>query len=228
MKATKPQLHDSGFTLIELLVVVAIILILVAIALPNFLEAMVRAKVTKAKGDIRTIITALNAYFNDWGNFPENYFGKAPRGSGEGLERLVSPIEYLKDLPSDPFAKELVDGNRAFEYMGGSGSVALARKPCYPHSTTGFCGCGYLDDPAYPYANRGCIHAYVVVSWGPFESSAHDWLVFPYDINDPLDRPKLTSYSPTNGVRSYGGIASFTGEWRRGYFELDGQIVGRP
>ncbi|MBE7490114.1 prepilin-type N-terminal cleavage/methylation domain-containing protein [bacterium] len=36
----------SGFTLIELLIVIAIILILISIALPNFLEAQLRAKVT--------------------------------------------------------------------------------------------------------------------------------------------------------------------------------------
>lgn len=42
--------NRPGFTLIELLIVIAIILILIAIALPNFLEAQIRAKVTKAKG----------------------------------------------------------------------------------------------------------------------------------------------------------------------------------
>ncbi|MBW7937580.1 MAG: prepilin-type N-terminal cleavage/methylation domain-containing protein, partial [Candidatus Omnitrophica bacterium] len=35
----------AGFTLIELLIVIAIILILISIALPNFLEAQMRAKV---------------------------------------------------------------------------------------------------------------------------------------------------------------------------------------
>ena len=44
-----------GFTLIELLIVIAIILILIAIALPNFLEAQMRAKVTKANSEIRTL-----------------------------------------------------------------------------------------------------------------------------------------------------------------------------
>ena len=42
-----------GFTLIELLIVIAIILILIAIALPNFLEAQERARVTRAKAELR-------------------------------------------------------------------------------------------------------------------------------------------------------------------------------
>ncbi|MCA9442211.1 MAG: prepilin-type N-terminal cleavage/methylation domain-containing protein, partial [Candidatus Omnitrophica bacterium] len=52
----------SGFTLIELLIVIAIILILIAIALPNFLEAQIRARVTKANGELRSIATALFDY----------------------------------------------------------------------------------------------------------------------------------------------------------------------
>jgi prepilin-type N-terminal cleavage/methylation domain-containing protein len=46
-----------AFTLIELLIVVAIIAILAAIAVPNFLEAQVRSKVSRAKADMRSIAT---------------------------------------------------------------------------------------------------------------------------------------------------------------------------
>ena len=50
-----PQLvRRKGFTLIELLIVIAIILILIAIALPNFLEAQERARVVRANGHLRT------------------------------------------------------------------------------------------------------------------------------------------------------------------------------
>jgi len=54
--------RKSGFTLIELLIVIAIILILIAIALPNFLEAQIRARVTKANGELRSLATALFDY----------------------------------------------------------------------------------------------------------------------------------------------------------------------
>ena len=52
----------NGFTLVELLVVVAIIAILSLIAVPNFLEAQVRAKVSRARSDLRTVATGLEAY----------------------------------------------------------------------------------------------------------------------------------------------------------------------
>lgn len=62
-----------GFTLIELLIVIAIILILIAIALPNFLEAQVRARVTNAKGALRTMETGMNEHLLDYGSVPADF-----------------------------------------------------------------------------------------------------------------------------------------------------------
>jgi len=63
----------SGFTLIELLIVVAIIAILAAIAVPNFLEAQVRAKVSRVLADERTLITALESFAVDnKGGYPKS------------------------------------------------------------------------------------------------------------------------------------------------------------
>ena len=79
----------KGFTLIELLIVVAIIAILAAIAVPNFLEAQTRAKVARCKTDMRTVVTALESYHIDNNKYPEcadNTPGLIPRGLDFTLE----------------------------------------------------------------------------------------------------------------------------------------------
>jgi general secretion pathway protein G len=103
--------HSRGFTLIELLVVVAIIAILAAIAVPNFLQAQTRAKTSRAMADMRSLATALEAYAADWNRCPPcNAFGTP--GNREPaltetyvyLELLSSPIAYITNaFPEDPF-----------------------------------------------------------------------------------------------------------------------------
>ena len=58
-----------GFTLIELLIVVAIIAILALIAVPNFLEAQTRAKVSRVRADMRSLATGQEAYMVDWNSY---------------------------------------------------------------------------------------------------------------------------------------------------------------
>ena len=60
----------KGFTLIELLIVVAIIAILAAIAVPNFLEAQTRSKVSRVRSDLRSYATAIESYYVDNNSYP--------------------------------------------------------------------------------------------------------------------------------------------------------------
>jgi len=60
----------KGFTLIELMIVVAIIGILAAIAIPNFLRFQARAKQSEAKQNLGAIYTAYTSYFSDWNTYP--------------------------------------------------------------------------------------------------------------------------------------------------------------
>jgi prepilin-type N-terminal cleavage/methylation domain-containing protein len=59
-----------GFTLIELMVVIAIIIILAAIAIPNYLTMTKRAKKSRVASDFAALATALETYRTDWGVYP--------------------------------------------------------------------------------------------------------------------------------------------------------------
>jgi type IV pilus assembly protein PilA len=54
--------NDKGFSLIELLLVVAVILIIAAIAVPNFLRSRLRANEASAVASLRVINTAAITY----------------------------------------------------------------------------------------------------------------------------------------------------------------------
>lgn len=88
-----------AFTLIELLIVVAIIAILAAIAVPNFLEAQTRAKVARVSSDLRTMATALEAYCVDCNHYPPSWDWAYTE---EALIRLTTPVAYMNSLLADP------------------------------------------------------------------------------------------------------------------------------
>jgi prepilin-type N-terminal cleavage/methylation domain-containing protein len=120
--------NRKGFTLIELLIVVAIIGILAAIAIPNFLEAQTRSKVARAVSEMRNLSVALEAYRIDHNSYPcptasdgqtfadagtagEKMVGVDVRTGtvGDMGQNLTTPIAFIVSIPLDPFRKELPD-----------------------------------------------------------------------------------------------------------------------
>jgi type II secretory pathway pseudopilin PulG len=68
------EMKKKGFTLIDLLIIVAIILLLAAIAAPNFLEARVRRNLARTRADFRLLATALEAYKTDHNKYPSYHY----------------------------------------------------------------------------------------------------------------------------------------------------------
>jgi type II secretory pathway pseudopilin PulG len=62
--------RPTAFTLIELLVVIAIIIILVGLLYPAYNAVQSQAKRTQAKNDLTQIVTAVNAYYTEYGKYP--------------------------------------------------------------------------------------------------------------------------------------------------------------
>lgn len=116
----------KGFTLIELLIVVAIIAILAAIAVPNFLEAQVRSKVSRVRSDHRSLATAVETYYLDNNLYPAMAGGTGNVGISAdsitpktttttasrtfrlrhttALSTITTPVSYVTSYFSDPFA----------------------------------------------------------------------------------------------------------------------------
>jgi prepilin-type N-terminal cleavage/methylation domain-containing protein len=106
----------KAFTLIELLIVVAIISILATIALPNFLEAQIRARVSRAKADMRSIATAIETHRVDHTRY--ECAGGPAYIKGSNLNHLTTPIAYMTTVPPDPFLQDDQNyfGMRTFLY----------------------------------------------------------------------------------------------------------------
>jgi prepilin-type N-terminal cleavage/methylation domain-containing protein len=103
-----------AFTLIELLIVVAIIAVLALIAVPNFLEAQTRAKVSRVQADQRSIVTALEVYFVDNNDYPCR---NVRLGAGGFWQRqLTTPIAYMTGCCCDPFCGDGTIDNMYYQF----------------------------------------------------------------------------------------------------------------
>ena len=92
---------QSGFTLIEIMVVVFIIGLLAALVVPKVVGNTDKARVAKAKADIRAIEEAAGLYKLDYGRYPASLDVLTQTGR-------ANPEGYLSRVPVDPWGNEYV------------------------------------------------------------------------------------------------------------------------
>jgi type II secretion system protein G len=200
-----------GFTLIELLIVVAIIAILAAIAIPNFLAAQTRAKCSSAKSGLRVVTTGLESYYVDNTDYPgaRQYYTPNPQAANNYIipKELTTPIAYITSWPKDPFDRYQTAGEipqRTLRYRtpgpgwtdGIDAIITMFVPNTFPADAP--------SDPGVWYDSRQkSTVKYGMWSVGPdgdFESASG------------VQPCRLESwYDPTNGIMSNGNICRFSG-----------------
>jgi type II secretion system protein G len=166
----------QAVTLIELLIVVAIIGILASIAVPNFMDAQVRAKISRTKADMKTVADALSLYFLDHQKFPPD---NAPYQPYRIPNNLTTPVSFLHSIPRDVF--------RGAESEDPSIPNCVWQRFVYQSflkdDVHNGCGSVDLDTPRYIYG------AWVMNSIGPDQKYSG-----------------YTEYAVSNGITSSGDV----------------------
>jgi prepilin-type N-terminal cleavage/methylation domain-containing protein len=201
-------MKTKAFTLIELLIVVAIIAILAAIAVPNFLEAQTRSKISRVKADMRTIATALEMYYTD---YSKNIKGYAPWSIDHAPQHIWLRMEWQDGKHRDPPYDE---------YWGRPLTTPVAYITSVPFDPFTTVAWGKQPQPWWPSKprNTSCMIAY---------GSEWDWPRDIYggsDSGNPIINPNVgwvmysagpacylawsppVGYDPTNGTTSVGNI----------------------
>ncbi len=101
---------QKGFTLVELLIVIAIIGVLAALLMSNFIGVRQRARDAQRKGDLESIRHALELYRADQGVYPQVGVGDGnfPTTCGAGSSLFSGTTVYMQKIPCDPLGGSYV------------------------------------------------------------------------------------------------------------------------
>jgi len=190
----------KGFTLIELLIVVAIIGILAAIAVPNFINAQIRAKISRVEADLKAIATALSMYRLAHNRPPDDEHTTS-HGWVLSYTRLTTPTAYMNSILADVFQATDVLAGSPYHRIGGANGVLS-----YDYGTDWFHGYkGASKSSNHPWYKAWRNSTWKIGSCGPdtaytnvaFLAPGGGWLAGAW-------------YDPSNGLVSPGDI--FRGE----------------
>ena len=95
------QRFGQGFTLIELMIVVAIIGILAAIAIPNFIKFQCRSKQSEAKSQLKSMYVAQESYFAEHDVYVGITNAEANGGNLTGWAPKGAKIRYSYDATAN-------------------------------------------------------------------------------------------------------------------------------
>lgn len=127
--------RQESFTLIELLIVVAIISILAAMAIPNFLQAQIRSKVARAVTNQSMIAAALDTYYVDYEQYPfNNLLTETVVSSSEAARPSRQPLRARGFLPSPFTEREAIPEEIILEARETTGALEGIMMPAPPET----------------------------------------------------------------------------------------------
>lgn len=118
------KFSKKGFTLIELMIVVAIIGILAAIAIPNFMKFQAKSKQSEAKGNLKGLATAQKAYFAEKNSYTASMkrVGFVPEGNNRYSYAITktNPILPSEAGDSSKFTNDVDSWNSSAPDFSGT------------------------------------------------------------------------------------------------------------